>query len=106
MKTPTKIAITIGAIILALIIMYFLIPIKAWKKYKAEHPSLFEVDDENTPTFRNFCKSYWNTFKKVGTEKEDEITYDGGELPEYTVTPEKAPTRKDYKLKCKHNINT
>ena len=106
MKTPTKITITIGAIILALIIMYFLIPIKARKKNKAEHPSLFEVDDENTPTFRNFCKSYWNTFKKVGTEREDEITYDGGELPEIDVTIAALPTRKDYKLKCKHNINT
>lgn len=105
MKTPTKIAITIGAIILALITMYFLIPIKAWKKYKAEHPSLFEVDDENTPTYRNFCKSYWNTFGKVGTEKEDEITYDGGELPEINVPIAKAPEIIMYTNKCKHNIN-
>lgn len=87
MKTPTKIAITISAIILALIIMYFLIPIKTWKKYKAEHPSLFEVNDESTPTYRNFCKSYWSTFMKTGTKKEDEITYDGGELPEVTIRP-------------------
>ena len=105
MKTPTKIAITIGAIILALIIMYFLIPIKAWKKYKAEHPSLFEVNDENTPTFRNFCKSYWNTFGKVGTEREDEITYDGGELPKIDVPIAPLPKQILY-TQCRHNINT
>lgn len=87
MKTTTKIGIMLGSSGLALIALYFLVPLKQWKKYKENHPSLFEVEDETTPKYMDFCKSYWTTFNKVGTEKEDEITYDGGELPEIVVTP-------------------
>lgn len=87
MKTTTKIGIMLGSSGLALIALYFLVPLKQWKKYKENHPSLFEVQDEATPKYTEFCKSYWTTFGKVGTEKEEEITYDGGELPEVVVTP-------------------
>ena len=87
MKTTTKIGIMLGSSGLALIALYFLVPLKQWKKYKENHPSLFEVEDETTPKYTEFCKSYWTTFNKVGTEKEEEINYDGGELPEVVVTP-------------------
>lgn len=87
MKTFTKITLVSIAIIVTVISIYLIAPIKTWKKYKKEHPSLFEKEDENTPTYWSFCKSYWSTFMKIGTEKEDEITYDGGELPEIIVTP-------------------
>lgn len=85
MKTFTKITLVATTIIMAIIGIYLITPIKTWKKYKAEHPSLFEVNDESTPTYWNFCKSYWSTFIKTGTKKEDEITYDGGELSEFIV---------------------
>lgn len=85
MKTFTKITLVATIIIMAIIGIYLITPIKTWKKYKAEHPSLFEVNDESTPTYWNFCKSYWSTFIKTGTKKEDEITYDGGELSEFIV---------------------
>lgn len=87
MKTTTKIAFAIGLGSITLAIAYFLIPRKEWKQYKENHPSLFEVQDENTPTYNDFCKSFWKTFGKINTEKEQDITFDGGELPEYTVTP-------------------
>lgn len=87
MKTFTKITLVATIIIMAIIGIYLITPIKTWKKYKAEHPSLFEINDESTPTYWNFCKSYWSTFMKTGTKKEDEITYDGGELPEVTIRP-------------------
>lgn len=85
MKTFTKITLVATTIIMAIIGIYLITPIKTWKKYKAEHPSLFEVNDESTPTYWNFCKSYWSTFMKTGTKKEDEITYDGRELSEFIV---------------------
>lgn len=87
MKTFTKITLVAITIIATVISIYLIAPIKTWKKYKTKHPSLFESEDENTPTYWRFCKSYWSTFMKIGTEKEDEITYDGGELPEIIVTP-------------------
>ncbi len=87
MKAATKFGIFLGTTGLALIITYFVAPLKEWKKYKANHPSLFEVKDETTPTYMEFCQSYWKTFSKIDTEKEDEIIYDGGELDEIVVTP-------------------
>ena len=87
MKTVTKIGFVLGSSAIAVALMYFLMPYKQWKKYKAEHPALFETKDEATPTYLKFCESYWKTFGLVVAEKEDEITYDGGELPEVTITP-------------------
>ena len=69
--------------------MYFLMPLKAWKQYKEKHPSLFEVKDKATPKYYQFCKSYWKDFILVSDGKEDQVTYDGGELPEFVVTPSK-----------------
>lgn len=89
MKTATKLGFFLGSSAIALLLGYFLMPLKEWKKYKETHPSLFEVKDEATPTYLEFCKSYWKTFIKVSEGKEDEITYDGGELPEITITPNK-----------------
>lgn len=87
MKTTTKLGIGISMLIAAAIIAFFVIPIKQWKKYKETHPSLFEVKDKATPTYWKFCLSYWKTFGAMNTEKEEDITYDGGELEEIVVTP-------------------
>ena len=89
MKAITKISFAIGLGGITMLLLYFTLPLKQWKKYKAEHPSLFEVKDEATPTYLDFCSSYWKTFGKVIADKEDEITYDGGELPEIVITPNK-----------------
>lgn len=87
MKTATKIGFLLGSSTVTIALMYLLTPLKQWKKYKAAHPALFEVKDEATPSYLDFCHSYWKTFIKVAEEKEDNITYDGGELPEITITP-------------------
>lgn len=89
MKTATKLGFFLGSSAIVIILGYFLTPIKAWKKYKETHPSLFEVKDEATPTYLDFCQSYWKAFIKVSEGKEDELTYDGGELPEVIITPNK-----------------
>lgn len=87
MKTTTKYGLILGSTALAIVAIYFLVPIQQWKKYKENHPSLFEVQDDATPTYINFCKSYWKAFFAIGTPKEEDITYDGGELPEVVVKP-------------------
>ena len=89
MNKGLKITLWILIPLIALLLMYFLIPMDAWKQYKENHPSLFEVEDEATPTYWQFCKSYWKAFILVSDGKEDQITYDGGELPEIVITPSK-----------------
>jgi hypothetical protein len=89
MKGITKFGIVIGLGGIAACLAFYTIPLKQWKKYKAEHPSLFEIQDEATPTYWNFVKSYWKTLGMVLTDKEEDITYDGGELPEIVITPNK-----------------
>ena len=88
MKQATKIGFIFGSSTIALALFYFLTPLKQWKKYKEEHPSLFEIKDEATPSYLAFCESYWKTFWNITSGKEDEITYNGGELPEITITPD------------------
>lgn len=80
MKTSTKIGLILSLTGLGLVIAYFITPYKAWKKYQTEHPSLFEVKDDKTPTYLNFCKSYWKTFGIIDTPKEEDMTFTGGEI--------------------------
>ena len=86
MKTITKIGIGLAVTVAGLAALYLLLPLKAWKKYKEEHPALFEVQDEATPTYISFVNSYWKTFSQTGTPKEEEMTYDGGQLPDIDIT--------------------
>lgn len=84
-----KISIVLGLSALAVAVAFLTLPIKQWKKYKENHPSLFEVNDKATPKYWDFCLSYWKTFFIMDTEKEEDITYDGGELKEFTVIASK-----------------
>ena len=86
MKTSAKIGLILCCSSVSLTLAYFLTPLRQWKKYKENHPSLFETEDEATPKYIDFCYNYWKTFGKVAAGKEDEITYDGGELDEITIT--------------------
>ena len=88
MTKYTKIGLIVSLSGIALVLTYFLAPLKEWKEYKQNHPSLFDVQDENTPTFAHFCESYWKTFMKINTPQENDITYDGGELDEFIVYPD------------------
>lgn len=85
MNKALKITLILAAILAAAALVFFVTPMKAWKKYQAEHPALFEVQDEATPTYLAFCKSYWKTMGKVVADKEEEITYSGGQLPDIDV---------------------
>ena len=89
MNKATKYGIFIGTPAIAIALLYCTMPHKAWKKYKAEHPVLFEDGVKNKPTYLDFCKSYWKTFLKTAQEKEEEITYTGGQLPEIDVIANK-----------------
>lgn len=89
MKKATKIGIILGSSAVVILLGYFLIPLKAWKEYKENHPSLFAGNDDNTPKYSDFVNSYWKTTGKVMTGNIDDITYDGGELPEIVITPQK-----------------
>lgn len=88
MKTITKIGIGLAVTVAGLAALYLLLPLKAWKKYKEEHPALFEMKDESTPTYMSFVNSYWKTFSQTGTPKEEDMTYDGGQLPDINITAE------------------
>lgn len=87
MKTTIKYGLILGSIALAIAAVYFLLPFQQWKKYKENHPSLFKEQDKATPTYKNFCKSYWKAYFAIGTSKEENITYDGGELTEVVIKP-------------------
>lgn len=89
MNKALKIALWILIPLIALALIYFLVPMEAWKQYKERHPVIFETNDEATPTYRQFCKSYWKAFILISNDKEEEITYDGNEISEITVTPNK-----------------
>lgn len=88
MKTITKIGIGLAVTVAGLAALYLLLPLKTWKKYKEEHPALSEVQDEATPTYMSFVNSYWKAFGQTGTPKEEDMTYDGGQLPDINITAE------------------
>ena len=90
MNKTLKIGFWIVLILIAIAAVFFITPKNAWEQYKERHPSLFEVEDEATPTYWNFCISFWKTFFKTKEDNEDEFTYDGGELPEIVITPSKS----------------
>ena len=85
MNKALKITLILAAILAAAAVVFFTVPMKAWKKYQAEHPALFEVQDEATPTYLAFCKSYWKTMGMIVTDKEEDITYSGGQLPDIDI---------------------
>lgn len=89
MNKALKITLILAAILAAAALVFFITPMKAWKKYQAQYPALFEVQDEATPTYLAFCKSYWKTMGKVIAGKEEEITYSGGLLPDLEVVAPK-----------------
>lgn len=89
MKKATKYGMIIGLPAITILLMYFLTPIKAWKKYQQDHPALFETKDEPTPTYWDFCQSYWKTFVKYSEGKEGDITYTGGQLPDIDIVAPK-----------------
>ena len=89
MNKALKITLILAAILAAAAVVFFTVPMKAWKKYQAEHPALFEVQDEATPTYLAFCKSYWKTMGMVVADKEEDITYSGGQLPDIDIVASK-----------------
>ena len=88
MKKAFKWGLFIGTPALTMILLYFLTPIRAWKKYQKEHPALFEEGCEKT-TYLQFCSSYWKAFTKTAEGKDDEITYTAGQLPDIDVVASK-----------------
>lgn len=89
MNKSFKIGFFIGMPVIALLLTYMLVPLKIWKAYKANHPTLIEVKDEATPSYLDFCHSYWKTFLEVSKGNEENLTYDGGELDEVIITAKK-----------------
>ena len=88
MKKGIKIGLIIGTPALALLLLYFITPYKSWEKYKADHPSLFDDPNRIKTTYLEFCQAYWKTFFLFVQDKEEDITYDGGELDEIVITPQ------------------
>ena len=88
MDNTTKIIIPIAIVLIALIAIFFLAPMKAWKEMKKQlEGSLDRVyvnikaPDTNTISYPQFCLDYWKD-KFTGT-------VNGGVLPEIKITATK-----------------
>lgn len=75
-----KILFILGLVFLALILIYFAAPSSDYTKTK-----------ENIPTvgYLDYIKSWWKAKYTETCKQDNDLTYQGGELPEITVTPNK-----------------
>ena len=80
----TKVILPIALVLIALIAIFFLAPLKAWKEgkeYYTQTNNDFAIYSKKEGGFIGFCGQYWKE-KLSGT-------IDGGMLPEITVTANK-----------------
>lgn len=108
MKKTTKILIGIASILTAAVAVFFLAPLKAWKKgtgitliekeKKSDAQIATFVADQymripltytpNNSKYLLYCIIWWKAyFGTQATYTSPDHTYDGGELEEITVTP-------------------
>ena len=81
MKTKTtKIIIPIITALTAVVAIFFAAPYKDWKEWKEWSSSMCILKINIRTSYYSYCFSWWK-------ERFTNTTYNGGILPEVTVTP-------------------